>query len=72
MQAEEKLLVDRKTAAAVLSISVRTLDALVASKQLPVKRCGRRVLIHKRDLENFAARSHPNVETPGAKNQDDE
>ena len=56
---EHKLLVDRKTSASLLSISLRSPDSLIASKRLPVKRLGRRVLIHRRDLELFASRSHP-------------
>jgi excisionase family DNA binding protein len=63
MEPQLKLLIDRKEAAARLSISLRTLDTLLASRQLPSKRLGRRVLIHTRDLEKFAAVSHPEIET---------
>ena len=62
MNAENKILIDRKEAAARLSVSLRTLDTLVASRLLPVKRVGRRVLIHVGDLEKFATRSHPDIE----------
>lgn len=62
MDPQVKLLIDRKEAAARLSISLRTLDALLATRQLPAKRVGRRVLIHTRDLEKFAAASHPHIE----------
>jgi hypothetical protein len=42
---DEKLLIGRQEAAAVLSISQRALDCLVANKQLQVRRIGSRVLI---------------------------
>ncbi len=68
MDSQVKLLIDRREAAARLSISLRTLDALLASRQLPSKRLGRRVLIHTRDLEKFAAVSHPEIEMADANN----
>ena len=58
MENEERLLLDRKRSANLLSISLRTLDALLARRELAATRVGRRVLIHRRDLEKFAARSH--------------
>jgi len=58
MENEERLLLDRKRSANLLSISLRTLDALLARRELAPTRVGRRVLIHRRDLEKFAARSH--------------
>jgi excisionase family DNA binding protein len=62
MDSDKKLLINRKEAAARLSVSLRTLDTLVATRLLPVKRVGRRVLIHINDLEKFATRSHPEIE----------
>lgn len=50
----EQMLLDRHTAAEILSISVRTLDKLIAANKLPVCRIGRRVLLSKEDLEDFA------------------
>lgn len=53
------LLVDRKTAARLLSVSLRTLDNLIVSKELDgVRRIGRRVLISRSSLEIFARRDH--------------
>lgn len=49
-----KLLYSRKEAASALSLGVRTVDHLVASGQLPVKRIGRRVLIPAQSIKNFA------------------
>jgi hypothetical protein len=42
---EDKILVSREEAAQLLSISQRGLDYLVASKRLPTRRIGGRVLI---------------------------
>lgn len=50
----EQMLLDRRTAAEILSISVRTLDKLIAANKISVCRIGRRVLVSKQDLENFA------------------
>ncbi len=46
-------------AAAVLSISQRALDYLVANKQLQVRRIGSRVLIPRSELLRFARADHP-------------
>ena len=54
----EKLLYDRKSAAYVLSISLRSLDYLIANKQIKVRRIGGKVLIHKNELKRFAAADH--------------
>lgn len=54
----EKLLYGKREAAQLLSVSVRTLDNLIARKELCVRRCGRRVLISRRALEEFARRDH--------------
>jgi len=52
---EEKILVGRKEAARLLSISQRSLDYLVADKELAVKRIGARVLITIAELKRFAS-----------------
>jgi excisionase family DNA binding protein len=56
---DEKLLISRQEAAAVLSISQRALDYLVANKQLQVRRIGSRVLIPRSELLRFARADHP-------------
>ena len=56
---EDKLLVSREEAAQLLSISQRALDYLVASKRLPVRRIGGRVLIPMADLRKYARCDHP-------------
>lgn len=51
----EKLLLDRKTAAEMLGISVVTLDRLlVAGKGPKAKRIGSRVLFSRTELERYA------------------
>jgi excisionase family DNA binding protein len=49
-----RLLYDRKSAAQLLSISIRSLDYLVANRKIPTRRIGSRVLIHNNDLTRFA------------------
>jgi excisionase family DNA binding protein len=38
----------------MLSLSARTIDNLISTKQISVRRIGRRVLIHHSTLEKFA------------------
>jgi excisionase family DNA binding protein len=59
IRAEEKLLLSRRDAAQVLSISQRALDYLVANQRLPSRRIGKRVLIPVADLRKFARADHP-------------
>lgn len=56
---EDKILVRREEAAQLLSISQRGLDYLVASKRLPTRRIGGRVLIPVADLRKYARCDHP-------------
>ncbi len=56
---EDKLLVGREEAAQMLSISQRALDYLIASKRLPTRRIGGRVLIPVADLRKYARCDHP-------------
>jgi excisionase family DNA binding protein len=56
---EDKLLVSREEAAQLLSISQRGLDYLVASKRLPTRRIGGRVLIPVAELRKYARYDHP-------------
>lgn len=58
-----RLLYDRREAARQLSISVRSLDYLIAGGCIRVRRIGGRVLITHKELERFAAndRSEPLV-----------
>jgi excisionase family DNA binding protein len=53
-----RLLYDRKSAAQMLSISVRSLDHFVANKRINFRRFGRRVLIPHSELVRFARADH--------------
>jgi hypothetical protein len=55
---ETKLLYDRKSAARALSISIRSVDYLVARKELKTRRIGKKVLIPAGELRRFAAADH--------------
>jgi excisionase family DNA binding protein len=55
----QKLLVGRREAADLLSISARAVDYLVANKQLSTRRIGSRVLIPVADLQRFVRADHP-------------
>jgi excisionase family DNA binding protein len=49
----------KQEAADLLSVSVRTIDRLIALKELPVRRLGRRVLIPRNAIENLLRHDHP-------------
>jgi excisionase family DNA binding protein len=53
-----KLLYSREEVAEMLNISLRTLDRLIATKQLPVRRIGKRALITWEVLKQFIRRDH--------------
>jgi hypothetical protein len=53
-----RLLYDRKSAAQMLSISVRSLDSFIARKAIQFRRIGRRVLIPHGELMKFARADH--------------
>jgi excisionase family DNA binding protein len=54
----DRLLYPRKDAAYQLGVSVRTLDYLVARKELETRRIGKKVLITRRSLVRFANANH--------------
>jgi excisionase family DNA binding protein len=55
----EKVLYTRNEAAHLLSVSIATLDRLIANKFLLVRRVGRRVLIHQGEIMKFARKDTP-------------
>ena len=63
----ELILVSKKEAARVLSVSPRTVDNLIAAKELAVRRVGRRCLIPRTALEAFARRDHSTTATAAQK-----
>jgi excisionase family DNA binding protein len=56
-----KVLYTKREAAQLLSISLRSLDYLIFSRQLPTRRIGRRVLVHRDSIEGFAKRDHVSI-----------
>jgi excisionase family DNA binding protein len=57
-QPQFKLMYSKKEAAAILSLSVRTIENLVANKELTVRRVGKRVLIPYQSLVQFSKGNH--------------
>jgi excisionase family DNA binding protein len=55
----ETLLSAKREAAHVLGISVRTLETLIALRELKSVRVGRRRLIPRAELERFIRHDHP-------------
>jgi excisionase family DNA binding protein len=55
----EAMALSKSEAAQVLGVSLRTIDRLIAMKQLPVRRLGRRVLIPRTVLQDLLRRDHP-------------
>ena len=54
MNEPQPLLISRREAATLLGLSLRTLDYLIARKELCVRRVGRRVLVPRHALQMFA------------------
>jgi hypothetical protein len=50
----------------LLSISLRSLDYLIFSQELPARRIGRRVLVHRHSIEQFARRDHSSIRATAA------
>lgn len=55
----EKLAVDIRSAAEMLSVSPRTIQSYIAAKLLPARKIGRRTVISIRSLENFLRADQP-------------
>ena len=55
----EAVAVSKVEAAHMLGVSLRTIDRLIALKELPVRRLGRRVLIPRNSLHNLLRSDHP-------------
>jgi excisionase family DNA binding protein len=54
---ELKLLYSKRESAQILSISLRTLDALIERKELAFLRIGKRVLISGQSLQEFVEKA---------------
>jgi hypothetical protein len=59
MPADEKLLVRRERAAEMVSLSIRSIDYLLASKQLPFRKIGTSTRIPVSALRRFVQMNHP-------------
>jgi excisionase family DNA binding protein len=57
----QPILISKKDTAVVLSVSVRTVQNLIARKQLPTRRIGRRCMVPYRAVVEFARRDHPSA-----------
>ena len=62
----EPIMVPKGEAARLLGVSSRTIDYLIARKELSPRRVGRKVLISYEELQAFARRDHS---SPGRPNQ---
>jgi excisionase family DNA binding protein len=55
------LLISRPEAARALGISLRMLDYLITRREIPARKVGRRTLIPRLALEQFARRDHASL-----------
>jgi len=60
MDMSHKILFSKKEAAQALSISLRSLEYLIARKELATRHIGKRVLVPIAALQQFARRDHTN------------
>jgi hypothetical protein len=56
---DAKLLLSRKEASEMLSISIRGVDYMIADGRLPTRRIANRVLIPTEEIRKFAQSDHP-------------
>jgi hypothetical protein len=69
----ERLLYDRKTAAMLLSVSIRTIDYALAHQEFEWRKVGRRKLITNRSLKSWAGKHHfGSVKEPNQEKKDDQ
>jgi hypothetical protein len=59
-----RILYGRRDAAEALGISIRSLDYLIASGQLPTRCIGSRRLLTRSAIERYARSDHPNLKQP--------
>jgi hypothetical protein len=57
----QKILYDRKSAAYALSISVRSLDYLIANKRLNTLKMGSKVMLSHGELIKFSRQNHASL-----------
>lgn len=66
---QQPILLDRRSAAAAIGISVRSLDYLISSGKLRTRRLGKRILIPRTELERLARADQPRIVPAEPKNQ---
>jgi len=59
----ERLAFNRSEAAQMLGVSVRTLDTMLARKEIRGRRIGRRIVFPIEELRRFLAKDHPVPQT---------
>ena len=59
MTIQDKLAVSAPEAAAMLSLSLRSIQNYIAAKKIPARKVGKRTLILVRDLEEFLRKDQP-------------
>lgn len=55
----EKFLYNRKEAALSLGVSIRSVDYIIARRDLETRRVGKKVLVTRESLRRFAGANHP-------------
>jgi excisionase family DNA binding protein len=63
----DPILLSRKQAASLLSISLRAIDYLIQRNEIKTRRVGKRVLIRYDELKRFARADHPDRIVPGGR-----
>ncbi len=63
----ERLAVNRVEAAQMLGVSVRTLDTMLARKEIRGRRIGRRIVFPLEELRRFLGKDHPVPQGNGKK-----
>jgi excisionase family DNA binding protein len=56
---QESIVVTKNIAARMLSVSLRTIDHLIAAKELAVRTSGRRVVVPRQSLAEFILKDLP-------------
>jgi excisionase family DNA binding protein len=59
MDDNQKLAVNIREAAAMLSLSSRSIQNYIAARKIPARKVGKRTLILVRDLEEFLRKDQP-------------
>jgi excisionase family DNA binding protein len=67
----DRLLVSKRDAAQLLSVSVRTIENLIAAKRLVARKLGRRTLIPRSAIEQLARPDTPSPALEAAEARDE-